>query len=554
MNWWDALPEPVYGIKPAGIVTRWYQDEANRANVRCLTEGNSALMVKATGLGKTFTAAVMVRDWPGSVLWLTHRDELIRQSRDALERVTGERVDIEQGHERARADTRIVIGSLDTVRRQNRLDRFGKDRFSLVICDEAHIACAATYRKCIEFFNAKRFGMTATADRLDGRSLGALYETVSYKMDILEGIQAGYLVPVEAGIVNVKTLDISGVSMSAGDLAVGQLDEAMLKAAAGIVTGILEHGGDRTGIVYTPGVKSAELIHQLLLGQKRTAVFVSGKTPEEERRESVRKFKSGEAQYFVNCLVAVAGLDAPNCSLVAMARPTKSRLLHTQCCGRATRPLPGVVDQFLDKEAAPQRRMAIASSSKPNALILDFVGNCGKHSLVSSVDLMAGKFTEAELKTAKKKIVDLGGGDIRKALEDARAELRRIAHAAEIAAKTALTQVDPFGVFHVQVDEALGMRQPATIGQVKFLCWMGLTEKEAQAMSKREANKMIQTAQVRRNKGLADYRQLKELRQFGVDRVAISGQRAETVLRYLRASKKAGNTPDQGTIRELLAS
>jgi len=147
-----------------------------------------------------------------------------------------------------------------------------------------------------------------------------------------------------------------------------------------------------------------------------------------------------------------------------------------------------------------------------------------------------------------------GTGDIQQALEQARAELRRIAQAAQVAATSVVTEVDPFGVFHIQMDEALGMRQPCTEPQVAFMRWAGLSEKEARSMSKREAGKFISTVNLRRQRGLADYKQLRELRQFGVDRVAISSQRAETALKYLRASRRSGNEPDKVTLAKLLSN
>lgn len=542
-DWLSDLPEP--------DVLRYYQRDAKEASEQALARGENCIIVMATGLGKTICSAAMVRDWSGSVLWLTHRDELIWQSKAALEKLTGEVVDVEQGPCRARPDARIVVGSLDTVRRQKRLDRFGPDRFSLIVTDEVHIALAATYKKTIEFFNAKRFGMTATADRLDGRSLGALFDTVAYKMDIREGIDAGYLVPISARMVELKEIDVSNVSTSAGDLAVGQLDEAMLKACGGIVEETLRLEPDRTGIVFAPGVKSAQLIHQLLVARGKSACFVSAKTPTDERRQLVEDFREGRTQYLVNCQVATTGFDAPACSLIVMARPTKSRLLYTQMGGRGTRTAPGTVEPFMGRADAALRRAAIAASSKPDMVILDFAGNCGRHSLVSAVDLLGGSYTDAEVKQAKRRVVE-GTGDIQQALESARAELRRIAQAAQVAATSVVTEVDPFGVFHIHMDEALGMREPCTEGQRNFLRWMGLSEKEARAMSKREAGKMISTARVRREKGLADYKQLRELREHGVDKVAISSQRADTVLRYLRATKRAGNIPDKNTINELL--
>jgi hypothetical protein len=66
---------------------------------------------------------------------------------------------------------------------------------------------------------------------------------------------------------------------------------------------------------------------------------------------------------------------------------TKSRALYEQICGRALRTLPGIVDGLPTPEA---RLAAIAGSAKPTALLLDFVGNSGKHKLMTVADILGG--------------------------------------------------------------------------------------------------------------------------------------------------------------------
>lgn len=74
---------------------------------------------------------------------------------------------------------------------------------------------------------------------------------------------------------------------------------------------------------------------------------------------------------------------------MAIARPTMSRALYTQMAGRGTRVLPNVVDGLNTPE---ERRKAIVESAKPNVEIIDFVGNSSKHRLVTSADILGGKY------------------------------------------------------------------------------------------------------------------------------------------------------------------
>src|SRR5690606_7555906 len=101
--------------------------------------------------------------------------------------------------------------------------------------------------------------------------------------------------------------------------------------------------------------------------------------------------------------IATEGFDDPGIGLVVMARPTKSRALYSQCIGRGTRPLNGLVDGL---DTADERRAAIAGSAKPNVLVLDFVGNSGRHKLVHATDVLGVDYDDAELEAALAEIME----------------------------------------------------------------------------------------------------------------------------------------------------
>lgn len=560
-NWFDDLPDdeptfqlespgrilPVYapGVSPRDYGLRWYQVEGKAAVESSLEVNRSCLVVMATGLGKTRLGGAIAGDWPGNVLWLAHRDELIQQARDDLERITGEMVEVEQGQQRASSRARIVVGSVDTVKRQNRLDRYGEDRFSLVIVDEAHHYTAATYRRPLDFFKgAKLLGLTATPDRGDEKALGQIFDDVAFVFDIQNGIEQGYLVPIRAHTVEMKEIDISGVKTQAGDLVAAQLDEVMLKACAGIVSETIRYEPTRRGIGFMPGVKSAELAAQLCNKAKPgSASFVSGATPQDERRDLVRAFKEGRTQYLWNCMIATEGFDAPNCSLIIQGRPTKSRALYAQMAGRGTRVPAGLVESMDGQERAGERRAAIAASPKPDMVLLDFVGNAGKHSLISAADILGGNYSEAEVTLAKKRTK--AGGDVLEALETARAELRRIAEKAAIMASSIRREVDPFGVFHIKRDEGEPRfgRQPMTQGQYDYLKRMGLGEVSLAQISKADASKLIATAKIRRDHNLCTFKQMRLLQQNGVTDTTVSFGNATLALNYIFQTRREGNKP-----------
>lgn len=93
-------------------------------------------------------------------------------------------------------------------------------------------------------------------------------------------------------------------------------------------------------------------------------------------------------------------LDGKGVQCIAMMRPTKSRALYSQCIGRGTRSLPGVIDGIDTPEG---RCAAIAASAKPSVLILDFVGNSGRHQLIHAPDVLGGRVSDAAEKRVRAK-------------------------------------------------------------------------------------------------------------------------------------------------------
>jgi len=544
LSWLDSLPDD--RGNPHGL--RYYQQDAIAASMEAFRTYRSALIEAATGTGKTITASALIDQWQGRVLFLAHREELITQAATAIGRITGEMVGIEQAELHSGLE-RVVCGSVQTVHRKRRLERLAAlGGFSLIIVDEAHRSTASTYRKTLSFFpEAKVLGLTATPDRSDKVALGKVFETVAYRYGIEDGIQDGYLVPVEGQRAHVEEVDLSG--LSAQDFTDKKLDDVMLKAVEGIVQTIIRDYGDRRGPVFFPGVMSskyaAERLNALRPG---CAASITQDTDPLERKRIVRAIHRGEIQYLCNVSVVTEGFDWPSADFVGMGAPTKSRLRYAQQAGRGLRVLPGVVDHLV---RADERRDAIAQSAKPMCVIADFVGNSGKHDLCSVEDVLGGKYTDDEKKEAKKRAKAAGGGDPIQHLEEARRYLKHLRDAAKsvkskVQART--EAFDPFNVLHVKqrMDRSYNF-EPATDKQVDALTKWGIERNHAMRMSKQEAVKMMNTCIKRKELGLASYRQLRHLQQFGINDVNIRWERASAAMRYLKQKgwgKKGYVDPD----------
>jgi len=364
---------------------RPYQQRVVAEAVSAIGLGKSPLIEMATGTGKTRVGAELVKQLKDSrILWLAHRTELIHQATATLSAFLQEAVghDLPEIHS---GPERVVVASKDTIRQPKRLELLTNFRpFDVIIIDEAHHAAARSYQAIIDAFPAAvRVGLSATPDRFDRARLHC-FDTATTPYRIVDAIADSWLVPFKAKRVRVDAVDISGVSLVAGDLAAGELELVMKSEEAlhGCAKGLLEYAGHRPTIGFVAGVDQASRLCEILNRYRSLcARFVTGTTDGNVRQSLFRDF--GRAyQILINVAVATEGTDLPAAACVAMMRPTKSRGLYAQMLGRGGRPLPG-----LEGVTADERRLWIRSSGKPDCLVLDFVGNTGRHSLVTAFDI-----------------------------------------------------------------------------------------------------------------------------------------------------------------------
>ena len=549
----DVGSIPALAPKPGGLGMmrlRDYQNEATDCVYEAWQEYNAVMAVLATGLGKTVLAAEVIIRWPGTkrILFLAHVRELIHQAKEKIGLHTDETPAVEMGMEsELREDRRIVkqsqvlVASIQTFSR--RKHKFCASDFDLVIIDEFHHASANTYRAIWAWLqagnpNIKLLGITATPDRADGTSLACIAEHCAFDMGIREGIDDGWLVPIRQQYIVVDGLDFSKCRTLAKDLNEKDLEETMMGGVAtddmtpeqrqeilekqermmhAVAVPAIQEAQGRQGLVYCVTVNHAERMAEIFRRYPGvTAELIHGGTPHDERLDLMNRFKGGSLQWLVNVGVITEGVDVPGAHVIVMARPTKSRALYTQMVGRATRAVPGLVDRY---DAPELRQEAIANSVKPFSTVLDFVGNSGKHKLISTADVLAGDMPEAFVEAAIEEMRETGEtADIRakawqkkqehddeiakrqaeekrKAEErqkeiQAREEARRARLRAE--AEYRSKQVDPFNKHDVVAERAQPeFRGGASDAQVRLLGRLGIKPDTAMKWSKKQAGAVI---------------------------------------------------------------
>lgn len=368
------------------LVLRDWQEGALERLDSARARGRTAVLgVAATGLGKTVLFSEYARRRSTRALILAHRDELIEQAAHKVEAMIPDRRvgRIKGPANEVGAD--VVVASVQTLARQARLDQLpvaGQDLgagalfdaptvapFDLVIVDEAHHAAADTYRRILGHLRCGSpdgpflLGVTATADRGDGKGLDDVFQEVVFSYDILWGIRSGYLSDLRGVAVRVGGFDTGSLRTSKGDYDQGQAGALLEEAGAAslIVAAWKAQAPDRRTLVFTPTVAFAEQTAAAYQAEGIAAGIVTGAMPVDERRRILAAFSAGDLQVLANCAVLTEGYDEPRVDCVVVARPTKSRGLYVQMVGRGTRRHP----------------------DKTDCLVLDVVGATDQHDMVT---------------------------------------------------------------------------------------------------------------------------------------------------------------------------
>lgn len=345
------------------------------------------VVVHPTGAGKTVVFASLIREKlaAGSglrALVLAHRDELIEQACRKLVTVWPESRGLVGVVKAERDDlgARIAVASVQSLCRPARLAAYAEWGLPLVtVTDEAHHSPARSYLRIYEALSLLpgqdiggrlHLGVTATPDRLDKVGLKHVFEEVVHALTISFLIESGYLVPVRGVLVPVDIdLDQARVDPETGDFTDASLARVVEspEVIEAIAKAWLERGEGRQTVAFTPSVASARMLAEALRSAGVAAAWVSGETPEEERRRTLQRFADGEITVVVNCGVLTEGYDCPEMSCVLVARPTKSRALYQQMVGRGLRLAPWI--------------------GKADCLVLDVAGSSLKHKLVTVASL-----------------------------------------------------------------------------------------------------------------------------------------------------------------------
>lgn len=411
---------------------RDYQREWIEATARDRANGFSRLLLDAVGgSGKTsYSGALMLDEWrtkQGRSLILENRQQLVAQTAKRIRDETGLEVDIEMGSRSASPYAQVVVASVASMGRVNRLTSFSDSHFALVFADEAHNSTSALFLRIMRYFTfgaeslspdwkqpkdgeyqpkACIIGITATPDTFGKRNLGNFFQKFIARYSFLQAIDDGWLVGIkEINIpVKVDTRKFRRKASGYGGMDFSPEDEsaAIIPIIEELAEQIVAHAINRKTMCFLPSKECALLMAEALNRRGLKALCVLGESL--DRDETTDEFRAhGPGVCLTLCAMYVEGTDFPDVDTVAWMRATLSPSFYKQGVFRCSRTLPGIVN---DEMGAEGRRAAIAASRKPWSLLISPFFVSDKVDLMSAVDLFVDPALKEKMKRAPSEFTD----------------------------------------------------------------------------------------------------------------------------------------------------
>lgn len=492
---------------------RPYQQQAKDAIFSEWENGiKKTLLVLPTGCGKTIVFAKVAEECVkgGSrVLILAHRGELLDQAADKIGKSTGLGCATEKAEQTCLGSWfRIVVGSVQSMMREKRLNQFPNDYFNTIIIDEAHHCISDSYQKVLRHFpDAEVLGVTATPDRGDMQNLGTVFESLAYEYTLPKAIKEGYLSPIKAVTIPLK-IDMSAVGVQAGDFKSGDIATALNPYLESIAEEMEKYCSNKKTVVFLPLVKTSQKFRDILNNHGFKAAEVNGDS--KDRAEILEAFDKDQYNVLCNSMLLTEGWDCPSVDCIVVLRPTKVRSLYCQMVGRGTRLSP--------------------ETNKDHLLLLDFLWHTERHELCHPASLIcesaevAQKMTENMEKDAGC-VIDIEEAE-KAASEDVVAQ-REEALAKQLSEMKRRKKrlVDPLQFeMSIQAEDLSGYvpafgweMAPPSDGQKKTLEKLGILPDAIENAGK--ASKILDRLDKRRREGLTTPKQIRFLESRGFQHV-----------------------------------
>lgn len=325
-----------------------------------------ALLISATGTGKTYLAAFDVKNFrPKRLLFLAHREQLLNQSINSFKNVLGEHIQCGKLTGKYKeVDAQYLFSSIQTVSKDAVLKQFHPDTFDYIVIDESHRVGADSYQRILNYFRPQfLLGMTATPERTDGHNVFEDFDfNIAYEIRLQEAMREEMLCPFHYfGIseINIDGEELDDESNFRYLIAQERVDNILEKAAF-----YGYHGNRVKGLIFCSRNDEARELSKMFNTKGLRTVALSGEHSQQERETAIERLEQDSIDNYLDYIFTVdifnEGVDIPKINQIIMLRPTQSAIIFVQQLGRGLR----------------------KSQGKEYVVILDFIGNYKRNFMI----------------------------------------------------------------------------------------------------------------------------------------------------------------------------
>ena len=329
---------------------------------------NKALLISATGTGKTFLSAFDVKKFaPERFLFVVHRENIARAAQKSYCKILGHCIDtaLLSGSSK-NTSAKYIFATIQTLSKENILSSFNPTDFDYIVIDEVHRSGAESYQRIIDYFKPKfLLGMSATPERTDGYDIFKAFDyNIAYEIRLNRALEENMLVPFH--YYGISDISIDGIPIddtaSFNDLISNTRVDKILEAAK-----IYSFDRGRVkGLIFCSKVEEAKELSRLFNERGLNTLALSSEDSEDAREKAIQRLESDSESnttaldYIFTVDIFNEGVDIPSINQIIMLRPTQSSIIFIQQLGRGLRKKQG--KEFL--------------------VVIDFIGNYKNNFLI----------------------------------------------------------------------------------------------------------------------------------------------------------------------------
>ena len=321
-----------------------------------------ALLISATGTGKTYASAFALREnKPRRALFLVHREQIAKQAIESYKKIFGETktFGLLSGNSKG-FEADFLFSTMQMMSKEDIFKKFKEDEFDIIVIDEAHRIGASSYQKIIQYFKPKLLlGMTASPERTDGYDVYKEFNyNIACEIRLKQALEENFLCPFHYfGITDIefngKTIDENTELSDFSKLTCDERVNYIIKQIE-----FYGHSGTTTnGLIFCSSKREALALSDKFKERGYFTVVLTGEDSQEKREEAINRLTSKNIEEKIDYIFTVdifnEGVDIPEINQVIMLRPTESPIVFVQQLGRGLR----------------------KAADKEYVVILDFIGN-----------------------------------------------------------------------------------------------------------------------------------------------------------------------------------